>query len=185
MKHNNHSRGFTIIELLFTMAILIMMASSFLRVYTSGISREKLIQIKAEMSAIASMLELYRDKYGDYPRVDVHNDLQGYILCSALQGKIDPYGYPTNGHNLLTSEFTISDNGYILDTFGSKYIYLYKTKSSPKIWERDSYILISLGMKSNQISEQEITKDSTVHPNGEISALNSSDIILSNTGFIE
>ena len=182
-KSHPYLYGFTFLELVITIAMIVLLSGSVLKMHTSGINRAKFTQTKAEMSAIAAMLEQYYEKYGDYPRIESHNDLQGDILCSALQGKIDQYGNSINDHNFLTSEFQISSDGYLLDAFGNKYIYFYRSRTNPKVWERNSYILISLGMKTQTNSDQSPQKDSSVTINGDIIYENSSDIILTNVGF--
>ena len=176
--------GFTFLELIFAIAIIVMIAGSILNIRKSGICRENFIRTKAEMSSIASLLEQYYEKYGDYPRIDIHDDSQGNVLCAALQGKTDPFGNDINEHNLLSSDFSISEDGYLLDSFGNKYIYLYKTKNNPKLWKKKSYILISLGIKGATHNSTTIHQDSIIDTNGNIDMQNSSDLILTNTGFL-
>ena len=178
--------GFTLLELLVTIGILLLLCTCVLTIRDHGISRERFIITKSEMSAIASALERYKDIYGDYPKISAHNDFQGNILKSALDGCIDPNGNDvSDGDRLYISSLRCSDDGvYFLDGFGKKYIYYYKLRGHESDWLRQSYILLSTGMKGMDASTQYTSPDTVVSIDGGIGSTHGSDLIITNAGFL-
>lgn len=179
-------RAFTLLEILMTVTLIWLVVAGILKVQGAHLSREKYIRTKAEMATIALLLEKYREKYGDYPKLNAHDDFQGDVLCSALKGVIDPEGgVISDGENLLSSSFKEID-GKLVDPFFSDYIYYYKTKNKESDWKEISYILISKGVKGQQNPERNrvVAKDVTVSENGYISGENFSDIVLTSSGFL-
>jgi type II secretory pathway pseudopilin PulG len=185
---NREYYGFTTIEIICTVAIFFLMAVGILKVYDSFRERDKQIRTRSELGVLSNMLEAYHALHGDYPQIALHNDNQGTVLNQALHGQIDPEGDtpPQNKQVDLVTTTLCEIDGKFVDPFSSDYIYYYKLRSYPDVWENPSYLLISKGPKGQQNPQRNLTisKGVTVSTAGEVTGNFRGDIIITNGGFL-
>jgi prepilin-type N-terminal cleavage/methylation domain-containing protein len=166
-------KAFTLIELLTVIAIIGILAAITLSVSKGVRTRALQSRTKAELAVISQALEAYKRQYGDYPQTgaktdakpdsspDIGNITDTYsqtAVFNALAGKLGPKLTALNGKAFLElSRFSLEttalpnptnttavDNA-LLDPWGRRYIYVYKSVSAPATWKADSYVLFSAG----------------------------------------
>ena len=96
LPHKSRPHGFTLIEILVVVGIIVLLATIALPMMSRAYSQAKRTQMAADLSVISQALEAYRADFGDYPR---HSpDITGAsLLCWALVapgGKGDGLGNP-------------------------------------------------------------------------------------------
>src|SRR4051794_38088896 len=72
-RHQPHRRraGFTLIEILVAIGIIVLLMSLAAPVIMSSYRRARAVKTAADLQAIAAGLEAYRLDFGDYPRTDI------------------------------------------------------------------------------------------------------------------
>lgn len=70
MRKNNGRRGFTLIELMIVIAIIIILAAVAIPNYLKMTSRAKTAAIQSDLKALATALETYKTDWGHYPGTD-------------------------------------------------------------------------------------------------------------------
>ncbi|WP_309397945.1 prepilin-type N-terminal cleavage/methylation domain-containing protein [Cerasicoccus maritimus] len=158
-------QGFTLVELLIVIAIIAIL-SSIVFGLTRGIAvKQARSKAQAEMQAIATALESYKLKYGDYPWLgedDTENlvkHLTGeYKMTPTTDGNGDTTVNPNdtvptaNRRPFIDEEdFTIDSNGRFQDPWGNNYIYYYK-RNNTSTWNFPAFILVCEGGDSDSDS---------------------------------
>jgi general secretion pathway protein G len=69
--------GFTIVEMLVTMAILALLASAIMPIAKTAIKREKEIELRRTLRVIREALDAYK-KLADEKKIEVEEDSEGY-----------------------------------------------------------------------------------------------------------
>ncbi|WOO43384.1 prepilin-type N-terminal cleavage/methylation domain-containing protein [Rubellicoccus peritrichatus] len=155
--------GFTLIEVLVVMTIIIVLAGIVISVQRGVYHKQSQAKAKGEMQAIATALESFKLKYGDYPWLGddntastrnpekLFNLLTGSEIMFNQNGTV-MIGQPPN--NRATTAFlgeseiktdSDTDPTYFVDPWGNPYRYYYKNLSSPDSWEYPAFILMSAG----------------------------------------
>ncbi|MBL4575235.1 MAG: type II secretion system protein GspG, partial [Opitutaceae bacterium] len=95
-------RGFTLVELVFVMAAMVVLATLSFGLFSGVQKRAKIVQAKGELGVLATALESYKLQYGDYPRTGealqapavissvILTDNAQSKLFNALVGKLGP-----------------------------------------------------------------------------------------------
>lgn len=114
--------GFTLLELLTTLALVAALAAIASAVIGSTMTRSARLRAQADLSSIATALEAFRRHYGNYPRTD--DPVQ---LLDALAGRRGPDAALAQGPNLLGTTLAITPGSAPLleDPWGSAYRYRY------------------------------------------------------------
>ena len=91
-------RGFTFTELLVVIAIIIFLLAITIPVSRTAMNRAKVKVAMADIAKLENAIELYRDKYGDYPSSLIVLYTLGYVRFSKNQidgsDIIDPWRKP-------------------------------------------------------------------------------------------
>ena len=168
-----HRPGFTLIELLVVMGVIIILASLTVGIQRYVYSMQSTAKARADLHAIATALETYKMKYGDYPWLGSANDskISGGLasdtsgdLYLVLTGQkvfvrdgVDEAGKPKwkMGNNSgtqvpflapkLLSVTEVNGVSYIVDPWGNPYKYSYKSGSKDTSWQSAGFTLISMG----------------------------------------
>ncbi|WP_309384225.1 prepilin-type N-terminal cleavage/methylation domain-containing protein [Cerasicoccus frondis] len=166
----NRRPGFTLVELLVVIAIIAIL-SSIVFGLTRGIAvKQARTKAEAELQALATALESYKLKYGDYPWLGEDSDSSDLFEHLTGEKKMVPgstAGNPdmVNGGQAFVNEedFTISNDRF-MDPWGGNYAYYYKDASdSGSSWRYPGFILVCLGADGAQddsgLATGEIPKD--------------------------
>lgn len=165
--------GFTLVEILVVMAIILILAGIVVGVQRGVYRSQSESKAKGEMQAIATALESYKQKYGDYPWVgsdldgeELYDHLTGEDYMGVSGGSAGPQtrsGSETKRPILDVSQFSVVDsnnfdaaNNAILDPWGNPYRYYYKAGTS-STWNYPGFILISVGPDGAMTSDGETT----------------------------
>jgi len=89
-KITTNKEGFTLIELLVVIAIISLLASVVLGSLNSARDRAVSVKAVAQVNQIATALELYYDKFGEYPLTDSYGENSGW--CDWDMGEADGDG---------------------------------------------------------------------------------------------
>jgi prepilin-type N-terminal cleavage/methylation domain-containing protein len=154
--------GFTLLELLVTIAILAILASIFFGIQRGVFSAQSQAKARAEMAVIAGALEEFKSRYGDYPWTDRPGGLaENVYLHQILTGKV----YLDRGTG--SASMRIGDRrplmemaaltlepinpsspetgSRIVDPWDGDYVYYYRRNASDGSWENPGFILLSKG----------------------------------------
>jgi prepilin-type N-terminal cleavage/methylation domain-containing protein len=165
-------RGFTLVEILTVMAILSLLTAITLPAIRGFGERGALTRTRGELSLMAGALEIYRRTYGDYPQTGnflqaspettqaLRSDHAQARFFNALRGALGPNctdngSGPGGGDFIdfarLATEFALPADGRIatcnalLDPWGRRYLYYYKSADNPEAWGAAGYVLYSAG----------------------------------------
>jgi prepilin-type N-terminal cleavage/methylation domain-containing protein len=165
-------RGFTLVEILAVMAILSLLTAITLPALRGLGERGALARTRAELSLMAGALEVYRRAYGDYPQTGsflmaspettqaLRSDHAQARFFNALRGALGPnctdgWSSPGGGDFIdfarLSTEFALPADGRtamcnaLLDPWGRRYLYYYKSADNPAVWGAAGYVLYSAG----------------------------------------
>ncbi|MGJ3244013.1 MAG: prepilin-type N-terminal cleavage/methylation domain-containing protein [Opitutales bacterium] len=162
--------GFTLIELLVVIAIIAILAGITIGVSRGVAQKQALAVAKGEMAMLATALEDYRSKRGDYPWINRNpsaaagREQGAHQLFRALTGwrrvnEDTNYDTPRN-YRFDANQLALSDPAYDpntsaeaippstvfpVDPWGNPYVYLYKTPGDGTSWTNPGYLLMSLG----------------------------------------
>jgi len=167
---HGRARGFTLLEVLAVMGIILVLAGFTVGLATSAHSRAAEGRVKMDMAVLSQALEDYRMKAGDYPWVAAHPTMdkkpnpEGVsALIKALLGlrPLDPERPHLQAEAILFHsdqlDFTHSgydqppfketDSPWPADSWGNPYLYLYNASfpQSEGRWELPGYLLLSAG----------------------------------------
>jgi len=136
--------AFTLVELLTVIAIIAVLASVVIGLGQHASARGKVVRTKAELAALTTALETYRQQHGDFPRT---NDAT--VMLQALVGKRGPNSESMSGPVLLDlALFTTGDSldpvqssaAKLIDPWGNAYAYGYYS-----VMGQRGYVLYSAG----------------------------------------
>ncbi|MGB0371751.1 MAG: type II secretion system protein [Opitutales bacterium] len=187
--------GFTLVEVLTTIAIISILAAISFGVMTGVQEKQAISRASAEISAISSALERYKAAHGTYP-VNVSYDASSNSdLLVALAGLGDPDGNPLPTNEIRKpyinmDSFDISfadanarqsfyDNPNagalgsldILDPWGEPYRYFYNRIQSTTQWRNPSFVIYSKGPDTEESIPGELSGGNGVIEIDEIKAL--------------
>lgn len=143
-KLNPHYRGFSLVEILCILGIMLIIFVVFFRTYIHRSDDIKYQAAREELSLLNCALEYYNTSYGLYPTGNSQSNEQNAInLYNSLTKR---------SKNFLTGhEWTLS-KGMIIDPWGNPYIYKYSGQPE------ESYILFSMG-PNGYIDTKELIDD--------------------------
>lgn len=72
-----HQAGFTLVEMLVTMAILAILASAILPLAKTAVKREKEIELRRSLRLMREVIDAYK-KLADEKKIEVEEDTEGY-----------------------------------------------------------------------------------------------------------
>ena len=139
-------RAFTLLELLAVLAIIGALAGLMLGVGSHVFARAKRTRAEGELATLASALETYRRRHGDYPRT-----ADAAALLQALMGRRDPANRPITAPAVIDlAHFAVTagadphrdPTARLVDPWGNPYHYAYRTLTP---WENSGFILQSAG----------------------------------------
>jgi len=164
--------GFTLLELLTVVAIIALLTGVVIGVGRRASDSGKVARAKAELAVISSALESYKRQYGDYPQagalnfalpqvplaeshanVRLYNALTGHLGPKMLQ--LEPRGRAFIELARFSTE--MADTGMaitlaskpernaLLDPWGNRYVYYYRSSTAPEVWRNPTYVLYSVG----------------------------------------
>lgn len=159
--------GFTLIEILVTMSIILILAGIVISVQRGVYRKQSEAKAKGELQAIATALETFKLKYGDYPWLgpDTEKGVNATDLFDVLTGakvmtssttdttttvSIDDATNPKPAI-LEASKLTLDDKNNptkFVDPWGNAYLYYYVNAGSSTQkdnWNYQGFILLSLG----------------------------------------
>jgi prepilin-type N-terminal cleavage/methylation domain-containing protein len=163
--------GFTLLELLAVIAIIAVLTGIVIGVGRRASESGKIARAKAELAVLSAALEAFRTQYGDYPQTgsvnfalpttplaDSHSNVQ---LLFALTGHRHAKGeLASPGRSFIelakfsTQEVTIGmgstsrsdqERNALVDPWGNRYVYYYRTSAAAGSWKNPSYVLYSVG----------------------------------------
>jgi len=153
-------RGFSLIELMFVVAIIVILAAVIIPNFTGITDRSKTARVSEDFSNFATALELYRADWGTFPisetavAVNDENEVffqeltgqgtgektrnqKGNKTITGFEGGI-PYVKPATLKNLV-SPYNPSENYYyITDANGHAWVLFVKDSNGNKVYRTDS-----------------------------------------------
>jgi len=153
-------KGFSLIELMFVVAIIVILAAIIIPNFTGITDRSKIARVSEDFSNFATALELYRADWGTFPiaktAVAVNDENEVFFkeltgtgttntatntaankTITGFQGGI-PYVKPATLKNLV-SPYNPSENYYyITDANGHAWVLYVKDSNGNKVYRTDS-----------------------------------------------
>jgi len=149
-------RGFSLIELMFVVAIIVILAAIIIPNFTDITDRSKTARVSEDFSNLATALELYRGDWGTFPiaktAVAVNDEKEVFFkeltgtgttntasktTITGFEGGI-PYVKPATLKNLV-SPYNPSDTYYyITDDKGRAWVLYVKDANEKYVWRSDS-----------------------------------------------
>ncbi|MEM7672792.1 MAG: prepilin-type N-terminal cleavage/methylation domain-containing protein [Verrucomicrobiota bacterium] len=161
--------GFTLVEVLTTIAIITILAAISFGVLTGVNEKKAVSQATVEIAAISSALERFKATHGTYPVNDnyVANTNNLLLLALAGVGDADGNALPTDqmrksyisleGYSISFADDSARQAFYdnpsagalsgldILDPWGEPYRYFYDRIQAATSWRNPSFVLYSVG----------------------------------------
>ncbi len=169
--------GFTLVELLVVMSIILILAGIVIGVQRGVYRKQSEAKARGEMQAIATALESFKLKYGDYPWTgsdqpeQLFNALTGASKLYVENDKVYmgiPDGGSTHAGFLEASKMTVDskdDPTKFMDPWGNEYHYYYKStddsdnyrdgNTSNDPWQFPGFVLLSEGPDGSMSSDGE------------------------------
>ncbi len=72
-----HHRGFSLIEMMVTLAVLAVLASAIMPIAKTAVKREKEIELRRDLRMIREAIDAYK-KMADEKKIEVEEDTEGY-----------------------------------------------------------------------------------------------------------
>jgi prepilin-type N-terminal cleavage/methylation domain-containing protein len=150
-------RGFTLIELICSLALIALLAAIVLGSGRRAIETGQVARARAELSALGASLEAYRNYYGDYPQIgsdgSVDSAESGERLYAALNGQRGPLPdagtFARRQRAFVPAALTVADPAgdpvaphHFVDPWGEPYHYCYEPGPA---WKNSSCVLFSAG----------------------------------------
>jgi prepilin-type N-terminal cleavage/methylation domain-containing protein len=104
-------RGFTLIEILVVVGIIVLLASILVPLVGRAMRQAKQTRTAADMAVIGTALEAFKADHGDYPRVELPN-LGFALLGKNLYGPLGDGVAPTGGPDDLDPPAYVPTNTY-------------------------------------------------------------------------
>lgn len=181
------SRGFSLLELLTVLTVTAILATITIGSIRGAKERGEIARARAELAALSTALEQFKNLYGDYPQTGEFTQAPATPtavttgpgvnfaqakLFNCLTGVFGARAFANNnrlnGPNLLdVGRFTINGtltnqfllpvsntpnppakpemNACLLDPWGRRYLYYYKSARAVASWQATSYVLYSAG----------------------------------------
>jgi len=163
MRRGSRVSGWTVIEILFVMAIIAILTGITFGLLTGVHRRTAMGRAKGELAVISTALEAYRTQYSDYPWIPSTMpsgvSTNEEIMFNALAGKLGPKGFEQNEKIFLEPSLMNLDNDALtdpnstssvpnafVDPWGQRYRYYYKEEGSAGNWTNSSFQLFSIGL---------------------------------------
>lgn len=148
---NRRPSGFTLVELLVVMTIIIILMGFTLGVMRYVGTAQGNAQVKAELNALASGLEQFKLRYGDYPYIADGADPE-VVLKEALMGQRNvTEKLPEEKFTAPFIDRDAFDDGSGNFGYYDDYLYVYKSGPSDS-YEGVSYVLYSVGPDGRDFS---------------------------------
>jgi general secretion pathway protein G len=77
VRTSQHHKGFTLIEMMVTLAVLAVLASAIMPIAKTAIKREKEIELRRNLRLIRGAIDAYK-KMADEKQIEVEEDSEGY-----------------------------------------------------------------------------------------------------------
>lgn len=149
-------RGFSLIELMFVVAIIVILAAVIIPNFTGVTDRSKTARVSEDFSNFATALELYRADWGKFPTAteaisvtatneNFYKELTGQGLINAtgkktitgFEGGIQ-YVKPATLENLVSPYNPNDTYYYITDANGRTWVLYVKDANGKYVWRSDS-----------------------------------------------
>lgn len=177
-------RAFTLLELLAVIAIIALLTGIVIGVGRRASESGKIARAKAELAVISAALESYKRQYGDYPQAGATNFAlpttelnEGHAnvrLYNALTGYYGPrlnelaprgrafielarFSTETAAAGMATALSTGSERNALLDPWGNRYVYYYRSNAGANAWQNPSYVLYSVGPDGARADATEVS----------------------------
>ncbi|MFP4283376.1 MAG: type IV pilin protein [Opitutales bacterium] len=177
--------GFTLLEVLVAMAVLGILASIALSVRGASQEQSRRSRATGELAVLAQALERYRAQWGDYPWVPAGED-GALVLAAALRGerlpdgsRLPPESAPRAFFEPLSFRIVKVAAGeppasapgrgeadVLLDPWEQPYRYFYRASASDERWQRQGFVLLSLGPSGGAALATGRHEDPAVPPSG-------------------
>jgi prepilin-type N-terminal cleavage/methylation domain-containing protein len=133
-------RGFTLVELLVVIGIILVIAGIALPMLIKAYSQSDKSKARADLNTIAVCLEAYKQDHGDYPRTNGVDGTGAAVLCKALVG-------PGNALPTTTawSAGTIYNPGDVVENLGAHYLCIQTTVAATVLTDTARWQLFSDG----------------------------------------
>jgi len=165
-------KGFSLIELMFVVAIIVILAAVIIPNFTDITDRSKTARVSEDFSSFATALELYRGDWGHFPqaptKVAVNKEdevfykeltgtgtlnKKGSTTITGFPGGIQ-YVKPDTLDNLV-SPYDPNDTYYYLsDSAGHAWILYVKDSRGQYVWRSDSTSALQTSEKEPSFSQQ-------------------------------
>ena len=165
-------KGFSLIELMFVVAIIVILAAVIIPNFTDITDRSKTARVSEDFSNFATALELYRADWGHFPDVTTPEDItattskfyqemtgtgtlnkKGSTTITGFPGGIQ-YVKPDTLLNLV-SPYDPNDTYYYLsDSAGHAWILYVKNSDGQYVWRSDSTAALQTSGDKPSFSQQ-------------------------------
>lgn len=146
-------RAFTLVELLIVMAIILVLAGIVVGVQRGVYQKQSMARAEADVQAIATALESYKLRYGDYPWLgDGSNGVELYQHLTGAKKMVPGRSGPTmvtvpeeNRVPFIDASSLLENTAQtaFIDPWGQPYEYYYR--GSGGAWNYPGFILMSKG----------------------------------------
>ena len=144
MRGLDRDRGFTLVEMLCVVGLVLVLIGCFFRYSERYSNKVRYIQAQEELAMLSGAVEYYRTEYGSYP---CNEDTSGECFYKILAGD------NKNKKNFVDGYDWAVVNDKVLDPWGHPYVYKYKMPSDGK---SGSFYVFSVGPNGKSETKDEI-----------------------------